>query len=217
MGLDLIVEARANAGHEAEWRGYIEQLFRAENSTAEAIARFGEISTPAYASVGAPRVGFDPAADAWIIETREAKTPDEIANVLKDFHGHYALPLVESDGLPQWTHANLYDGVDETSFRGTFLEFCGSVLPKGLIDRAWEHFLPEDAADYGRTLLGAADGAVRNGPIAPSAAKRGLLARLGLGRAPGPAPLADQLAIVTAAGRWFIFWGERGHPIRAWG
>jgi hypothetical protein len=28
--------------------------------------------------------------------------------------------------------------------------------------------------------------------------------------------LAEQLDIVRAAGRWFIFWGERGHPIRAW-
>jgi hypothetical protein len=217
MGLDLIVESRAKAGHEAEWRGYIEQLFGAEEFSEAAVARFHEISTPAYANLGAPRVGFDAEADAWIIETREARTPDEIANVLKDFHGHYALALVESDGLPRWSHANLYDGVDETSFRGSFLEDCRSVLPKKLIDRAWEHFRPEDAMDYGRMLLGAADGAKRVGPIVgPS--KRGLLARLGLGRRTAePVSIADQLEIVTAAGRWFIFWGERGHPIRAWG
>jgi hypothetical protein len=28
--------------------------------------------------------------------------------------------------------------------------------------------------------------------------------------------IADQLDIVRAAGPWFVFWGERGHPIRAW-
>jgi hypothetical protein len=30
------------------------------------------------------------------------------------------------------------------------------------------------------------------------------------------APIADQLEIVRAAGRWYVFWGERGHAIRAW-
>ncbi|WP_091735646.1 hypothetical protein [Phenylobacterium immobile] len=140
-----------------------------------------------------------------------------MAGVLKDFHGHYALPLVVCDGLPQWTHANLYEGVDETSFRGEFLEGCGSVLSRSLIDRAWGNFFPEDAVDYGRALLSAADAAERKGPITPPP-KRGLFARLSLARgAAKPELFPDQLEIVRAAGRWFVFWGERGHPIRAWG
>ena len=31
----------------------------------------------------------------------------------------------------------------------------------------------------------------------------------------GQFSLGDQLGIVRAAGRWFVFWGERSHPIRA--
>jgi hypothetical protein len=46
--------------------------------------------------------------------------------------------------------------------------------------------------------------------------RRTLLSRLGLAKESEPVPIADQLDIVRAAGRWFIFWGERGHPIRAW-
>jgi hypothetical protein len=43
------------------------------------------------------------------------------------------------------------------------------------------------------------------------------LARLGLAKKePEHIPIAEQLDIVRAAGRWYIFWGERGHPIRAW-
>jgi hypothetical protein len=40
------------------------------------------------------------------------------------------------------------------------------------------------------------------------------LARLGLAKE--PMAITEQLDIVRTAGRWVIFWGERGHPIRAW-
>jgi hypothetical protein len=43
------------------------------------------------------------------------------------------------------------------------------------------------------------------------------LSRLGLAKAPPEsAPIGEQIDIVRAAGRWYVFWGELGHPIRAW-
>jgi hypothetical protein len=212
LGLDLIVEAAAKPGHEAEWRRFIERAFADGDLSDADVARFEEISIPPYARVGAPRVGYDEAANAWILEVRKAATPEEQAAVLREFHGHYALPLVKSDGLPGYTHANLYQDVDETSFRGSFLSLCPDVLPHDVIVDAWN---PEAAVDYGRVLLAAAKGATPPSPSAPP--KRGLLARLGLGKPAEPAePFEDQVKIVEAAGRWFIFWGERGHAIRAW-
>lgn len=218
LGLDLIVEARAKAGHEAEWRGLVERYFADEPLDDEEKARFDDISVPAYASVGAPRVGFDPAADAWIIEVRGAETPEAVAEVLRDFHGHYALPLVRSPGLPKWTHANLYEGVDETSFRGKALEFATDILTRDLIDQAFEDRMPEDAVAYGQALLEAAERGRRDGPLPkPPPKKRNPLAFL-IPRGPDPEPmtLEEQLDVVEEAGRWFVFWGERGHPIRAW-
>ena len=218
MGLDLVVEACAKPGHEAEWRRLIERLFAGADLTDAEIAQFQERSTPSYERVGAPRVGYDAAADAWIIKTRKAATPEEVTAVLKDFHGHYALPLVESDGLPPFSNGGLYEGVDETSFRGAFLRWCVDVLPADLIDKAWEHKFPDAAVAYGPALLAAASAAAANGPRPkPAPPKPGLLARLGLAKpTPEPAPFEEQLAIVEAAGKWFVFWGERGHPIRAW-
>jgi hypothetical protein len=103
-------------------------------------------------------------------------------------------------------------GVDETSFRGAFLKSCRNVIDKRLLEAAWEHKLPEAAIEYGRALLAAADAA----ETSPRIAHRNFLLRLGLVKSAEPPPLPEQLDIVRAAGRWFIFWGERGHPIRAY-
>jgi len=223
MGLDLTVEAAAKPGHEAEWRSIIGRSFKDEDLSDAEIAQFQEISIAGYANVGAPRVGFDAAADAWIVKVRGAETPEAVAQVLKEFHGNYALPLVTCDGLPRYTHANLYEGVDETSFRGAFLKTCTDVLTGEQIADAWEHKFPEDAMRYGHALLAAADRAEADGPPPPrppkpELKKRGFLAGL-LGKQPvaEPEPEAwdEQLNIVRAAGRWYVFWGERGHAIRA--
>lgn len=214
MGLDLIVEGCARAGHEAEWRRTVERAFADEQLTEAEVARFQEISVAGYERLGAPRVGSDSAADDWIIEARKATTPAEIEATLKEFDGHHVLRLVTCDGVPPYSNGGLYDGVDETSF----LASCGDVLGKDLIARAWDHKLPEAAVSYGQALLASAAAAAAAGPPsrAPSQ-KRGLLARLGLTKPPPEAsPFQEQLEIARAAGRWFVFWGERGHPIRAW-
>jgi hypothetical protein len=163
-------------------------------------------------------VGFDQAADDWIIEACNA-AQEEISKVLEDFHGYYVLRLVQCDGIPLYSHGGLYEGVDETSFRGAFLSECGDVLSAGLIEEAWVHKFPEDAVRYGQALLAAqAQAAAGAGPPETQAGARpGLLARLGLGKKKPPSlPLDEQLDIVGSAGKWFIFWGERGHAIRAW-
>jgi hypothetical protein len=68
MGLDLVVEGCAKFGHEAEWRRLVERSFAGQELSEADVARFQEISIPGYQRIGAPRVGFDSVADAWIIE-----------------------------------------------------------------------------------------------------------------------------------------------------
>jgi hypothetical protein len=185
----------------------------ADNQLSNAeIARFDEISVPGYERIGAPRVGLDAAADAWIIEARQAQTPEEVAATLEELSGYYVIRLVKCDGVPSYSNGGLYDGVDETSFRGEFLKSCTNVIDKRLLDAAWEHKMPEAAIAYGKALLAAADAP----ETSPRGAHRNLLSRLGLVKSAKPLPLPEQLDIVRAAGRWFIFWGKRGHPIRAY-
>lgn len=217
MGLDLLVDGCAKPGHESEWRRLLERSFDDEELSEAEIQRLDEISIPGYERIGAPRVGQDSAANQWMIEAQDAKTPDEVAAVLKEFEGFYVVRLVTCDGVPKYSNGGVYDGVDHTSFRGAFLNDCPNVLPEAQLNEAWEHKYPEQAVAYGKALLAAADAAeVR--PLPAPAEQQGLLSRLWSGKKKKSEPiaLANQLDIVRAAGRWYVFWGERGHPIRAW-
>jgi hypothetical protein len=192
----------------------LKRSFADEELSKAEVARFQEICIPGYERIGAPRVGYDSAADQWILETRNAKTPEDVTGVLKEFEGYYVVHLVECDGVPKYSHGGLYEGADETSLRGAFLSDCQDVLSKDLLNEAWNHKFPEEAVAYGKALLAAAK-AAEAADRAPKQ-RRTLLSRLGLAKEPELVAIAEQLDIVRAAGRWFVFWGERGHPIRAW-
>jgi hypothetical protein len=214
MGLDLVVEGCAKPGHEHEWRRLLERSFADEQLSETDSARFREICIPGHERIGAPRVGYDSAANEWILQARQAKTPEDAAAVLKEFEGYYVVRLVECDGVPKYSNEGMYEGVDETSFRGAFLNDCRDVLSKNLLNEAWNHKFPEAAVAYGKALLAAAEAAEAAGR--PPKRRGSLLSRLGLKKEREPVAIAEQLEIVRAAGRWFVFWGEHGHAIRAW-
>ncbi len=214
MGLDLVVEGCAKPGHESEWRLLLERSFAGQELSQAEVARFQEISIPGYQCIGAPRVGFDSAADAWIIEVREAKTPQDVAAVLKEFHGYYAVRLAKCDGVPNYSNGTLCEEIDETSFRGAFLMDCRDVLDEDLLNEAWGSKLPEAAIWYGEALLSAA--AIAEAADVTPKPRPNILSLVELDETAETVALAEQLDIVRAAGRWFIFWGQRGHAIRAW-
>ena len=214
MGLDLIVEGCAKPGCEQEWRRLLKRSFADEELSEAEVTRFQEISIPGHERIGAPRVGSDEAANAWILHARQPETPEQAAAVLKEFDGYYVVRLVQCDGVPKYSNRGEYEGTDDISFRGSFLKDCQDVLSKNLLNEAWNHKFPEDAVVYGNRLLAAAD-AAENAGKAPKQ-RRTLLSRLGLAKRHEPIAMAEQLDIVRAAGRWFVFWGERGHAIRAW-
>ena len=133
--------------------------------------------------------------------------------MLKEFDGYYVVRLVECDGVPKYSNGGLYEGADERTFRGAFLNDCRDVLDKDLLSDAWNHKLPEQAVAYGTALLAAARVA-EDDDHAPKR-RRSIFSRFGLATEREPAPITEPIEIVRSAGRWFIFWGERGHAIRA--
>jgi hypothetical protein len=213
VGLDLTVEGCAKPGFEPEWRRLLQRSFAGEELSNGDTARFQEISVPGYQRLGAPQVGFDSAADAWIIEKRKAETPADRTAVLREFHGYYVLRLAQCDGGRNIPTA----ACTTASTRQVSAAIFSKVVQMSLARTYWT--TPGTAkcqkrVAYGRGLLAAADAAEAAGRAPQS--RTSFLSRIGLTRASAPIPIAEQLNIVRAAGRWFIFWGERGHPIHAY-
>lgn len=227
MGLDWLAGNKAKPGHEARFRELLEIIVAGKTKLDEAQkAEFQEIGVPSFTTLGAPRVGIDEAATAWFLaRLREQKpkpgllrglftkpsadpTPEELA-AIEQTRGYHVLALApRCDGLPIYTNAELYSGLELTSFRGAFLSDCEELLGKELVESAWDPKLPEALVAYGRALLERADAWaaahdcewVRDQVNPPDDLK-------------SPAGVAH---IVFAAGRWCLYWGERGHWLDPW-
>ena len=229
MGLDWNPMAKPRAGFEAEFvrvfkelegraaperKGILAAIFRPRSLTeAERdtrIARFREISEPPYEALGAPRVGHDDAADAWLREKLEATgTAATYATTREEMRGFYVLDLLPPcDGFPSYTNNGAYEGLDRYSFRGSFLKDVEDALGPDLMERAYSTMLAEELVEYGAALLEAAmrfaqaNGVEHVGSAPPADFDEG-----------SPETRAD---ILFSAARWCLFWGRRGHGMEPW-
>jgi len=234
MGLDCIPMGRAKPEHAEEWAELMEK-FCEGNLNEDEEKRWLEISIPAYACVGAPCVGRDKAADDYVLKNKPKDSSESNAEFLAKLGGYFVLDLVENcDGVPRYTLGALSHDVDQTSFRGQMLTGCYRVIGDRHVI-AWTDMRPEEAIEFGQELLAAAEKA-RRGDLEPEEPKpeeaTGKRRLFGLLK---PKPIApsfelqrwekrqrskisveEQIALVEAAGRWYLFWGRLGHPIHAY-
>lgn len=208
MGLDWLAGYRPKAGsEELFW-----QLFgELEVSMDEArLDQWRSLGVPSYECLGAPVVGVDPEADAWLIErlAGHGVFGDAARAQVVRLKGHVALELApESYGLPMYTHGGLYDGVDETSFRGEFLYDCEACVGPELLAAATVRKRPADGLVYGEALCDAA---------LVWARANGCEHVIGVYDWREDDPLARIAHIVDSAGRWCRFWASRGHLLDVW-
>lgn len=228
MGLDWLAGHKAKPGHEARHRELLERILRKEDLDPAAEKEWEEVSVPAYMTVDAPRIGFDPEADAWLLKRLRENRPkpgllgrllggrrgqeeptEEERKTLASAHGYYLLELAPPcDGIPIYSNGGIGEYVDRISFRGAFLNDCQEILGEDLFQSAWEDKLPEDLVRYGEALLEKADAwakahaceEVRDQRMAPDDQE-------------SPAARAH---IVFSAGRWCTYWGQRGHWLNVW-
>jgi hypothetical protein len=119
---------------------------------------------------------------------------------LAEHKGYYVIRLADCEGIPNYSNGGMYEGADETSFRGSFLQVCTSFLDENTLNTAWTDFMsPSAAVAYGKKLLALAQGDPL-GSVDESSEE----------------PVEEQRSILEAAGRWYIYWGERGNPIGAY-
>ena len=127
---------------------------------------------------------------------------EELQSALAQAEGFYVLDLVPScDGLPRYSNAAL-GTVEAFCFRGEFLVDGKVVIGDRLLKAAFDAKPPEALLAYGKDLMAQAQA---------FAEQRGL--ELGSLNTDDPKSAEAKLDAALSAGRWCIFWAERGHGL----
>lgn len=211
MGLDWNPGPKSKPGLEAEFEALLKKLLSKKwcwNRVAKT-RRFKEIAQSAFDTLEAPTVGLDAEATIWAHQQFEKRTDKSLTEdqFVSKMAGFRVLSLVPPcDGLPRYTNAPLGGYVDAYAFRGQFLKDCSEIIGEKLIDEAWNSKLPTETMAYGHALL-------------KCASNYATLHQIDLDLvhdAEDPDSSEAHLDIVQAAGRWCVFWGERGHWLEAY-
>ena len=228
MGLDWIPANKPKPGHEAEFatlarrldegdfteaRPHLNRLLGRLFNPSEARAsswgrlldRYEAISIAPFDTLDAPRVGQNDEATEYARKAY-AQSDSELSEEewLESKRGLPVPALIEgSDGLPSYTHGGLPgDRMPVYSFRAKFLEQCEDIIGFDLATDCWVSKDADGTLGFGKALLRKAEDYAR---------ARGI-------------ELEDldtedwdsdefRLDIVVSAGRWCIFWAERGHGL----
>ena len=153
---------------------------------------------------------------AWnlpFLSTRWKKRYDEIA--ISPWDSFEGSPPEKGDssaispGMPQFTNAGAYDGIDQTSFRGEFVMVCQDLINEEIRLRAYSPFTPSEAIDYGKALYDRASEIAISRGLDPANVKGD----------PDEDPrgsIEGQIEVFRSASEWFVFWGLKGHGVRPW-
>jgi hypothetical protein len=225
MGLDWNPGNKAKPGFEAEFADVFRTIQTTDpGETRNALLdRYHEISITAFETLQAPVVGRDPDADAWARQLLARNGRDEPEDqFLARLAGFAVLPLVPPcDGLPRYTNGSPGGYVEQYSFRAHFLHDCEEELGDDLLADAYESELPDDLLNYGHELLTRAEHLARRHGLDP----RNLVVpdtfptidEIAAGNhTPAPLSVEHKVNVLHSAGRWCIFWGERGHLLDAY-
>lgn len=184
---------RPKPGHEREFDDLFAKL---EMTTGERRHRllewFAPVSEPAYALLGAPRVGYDPAADEW----RE-----------REMHGYYVLALLPPcDGFPVYSTYLTTEGLERYAFDAERLLAERDVLGDELCRVASFEMRAETLAAYAERLHEAAQ------RFAVEHDLPGNVETIREPVFPAGTP-AGRGHLLFAAAKWATYWAHRGHGL----
>jgi hypothetical protein len=248
MGLDWEPFGKPKPGCEPEYWTLVGQLTKEEHWLQPSPVRHspipaGEsweslrkklqaIEIPPYEALRAPRVGSDPAADAWI-RSQYGNVPNRPAPVdewVRKFDGFYVVALVpENDGLPVYSNHGLSSSFERWSFRAQFLRGCEDILGDALLKEAWVRHTASQLADYGKRLMNCAATYAETHGVADVLALRSLdnvagtgmadVAYVGVGQAVDRDDTTEsprfKAHLIASAARWAAYWASHGHGLYA--
>lgn len=209
---------KAKSGYEREFAELFHKLATATVARRPGLLEwFANVSEPAYAVLGAPRVGYDEAADDWLRKRLAKRAPyaqqepqrraTEIEAMIADARGTHVLQLLPPcDGFPVYSNYLHNDALERYSFNAQLILEERGLLGDELWQRAQTPQLPDAHSEFAERLheiaqrfaldneLGGDVETIRE-PVfaAGSTARRG--------------------HVLFAAAKWCTYWSFRGHGL----
>ncbi|MEO8699600.1 MAG: hypothetical protein ABI867_06130 [Kofleriaceae bacterium] len=209
MGLEWEPLATPVRGYEQEF----ENLFRKLAGTtgarrAQLLEWFAKVADPPFATIGAPRVGYDEAADAWLRSRLEKSNRlEELEQISVEMRGYNVLELMPPcEGFPVYSNHIIDDNLDRYSFNAELLADESEELGTELFELAYTMMLPDDHRDFGEKLLFVASRFMRDNHLSETVETirepvfpEGSIERRG--------------HVLFAAAKWSLFWSQRGYGL----
>jgi hypothetical protein len=209
MALDWEPLATPKRGYEREYVELFHALVQATGARRERVVRwFENVTDPPFATLGAPRIGYDEAADDWLrMRLEKSGRLGELARLQTEMHGDHVLELLPpSDGFPVYSNHLVSEYLDRYSFHAELLADVREVLGDELWQRAHEMMLVDDHRRFAEALL---DAAIR------FADQHKLPSQVETIREPVFAEGTVERSghVLFAAAKWCWYWSERGHGL----
>jgi hypothetical protein len=207
MGLDWNPLAKAKPGHEAELDALFDKL---DEPSADTVARFKAITDPPFLLLGAPQVGIDEVANAWLrARLEQAGRLAELDQAMQAMHGYRVIALLPPcDGFPFYSNHSVSRDLERYSFRGQFLHDVEDIIGPDLFERAFKRLRPSEHLQFGEQLLAKAQAFAKSRNVMHAAECWASEFDENTD--------AHRAHVMFAAARWCLYWARRGHGLDPW-
>ena len=209
MKLDWEPLATPKRGHEQEFADLFRKLLTSTGAKRDRVFQwFVDVAVPPFESVGAPRVGFDAEADAWLVaRVEKSGRLHELDEIRAEMRGYHVLALLPPcEGFPVYSNSRISDDLERYAFDASQLLEARDVLGEELCARATTPMLADAHLAFGEQLLEVATRFARDEalpehvatirePVFPEGSKE----RTG--------------HVLFAAAKWCVHWARGGHGL----
>lgn len=169
---------------------------------------FSDASLPAYLTLGAPRVGFDAAADEWLVKrTEKQKRMPELDTLRAELHGYSVMELLPPcDGFPVYSSYLTSETLERYAFDAERVLAEREIIGDEMWRLAQTAMLAEGLARFAERLHEVAQRYVLENELP---------AHVETIREPVfPEGTKERRAhVLFAAAKWSTFWSFRGHGL----
>ncbi|CAN5822300.1 hypothetical protein BH11MYX2_BH11MYX2_33080 [soil metagenome] len=210
MPLDWEPLPTAKRGHEAEYESLFKKLAHARPDRRDQLTDwFSQVAVPTFETIGAPRVGYDDAANEWLLKRAQKsnRTDAEVEELKVEMHGYYVLEIMPPcDGFPVYSNHLTSEHLERYAFNAELLLPLQDILGTELWRLVQTAHLAADHMEIGKRLDATAQKFVTDNKLADTIAT--------IREPVFPEGSAERKAhILFAAAKWCTYWAARGYGL----